>query len=447
MLPEPKRSRPDFRTLLESVEAAAPTEAIEVVTHELAAIMGARAVSFLIADFSGNAVVRFGRAEPGSDTASPEGGRDLETLQLSDTVYEQVLRTQKVDVQEIDGGTQLTVPVTDRGDAIGVLELILTQRPDDQTVADVAAAAHALAYVVVANRRHTDLFEWGQRTAPFSLAAEIQRRLLPASFTCEAGQFTIAGWLEPANSVGGDTFDYNLDQDALHVSITDAAGHDVAAALLATLLVGSLRNGRRRGLDLAEQAMNANEAVVTNTTHGQFVTGQLMRIDLNSGSAIIVNAGHPLPLRLRHGHVEEIKLDIDLPFGIRSGNHFRCNSSPWHPVIASSSSPTACSNATRPIWTCPTRSALPVTCTPARPFTPSARQSCAPREGISETTPQSCVSTGTAARPAGAGAPEVQASTEHRHKPITVPGRVLGLSQDECPHRRGEFRRRGGLAA
>ena len=27
MLPEPKRSRPDFRTLLESVEAAAPTEA------------------------------------------------------------------------------------------------------------------------------------------------------------------------------------------------------------------------------------------------------------------------------------------------------------------------------------------------------------------------------------------------------------------------------------
>jgi hypothetical protein len=228
MLPEPKRSRPDFRTLLESVEAAAPTEAIEVVTHELAAIMGARAVSFLIADFSGNAVVRFGRAEPGSDTASPDGGRDLETLQLSDTVYEQVLRTQKVDVQEIDGGTQLTVPVTDRGDAIGVLELILTQRPDDQTVADVAAAAHALAYVVVANRRHTDLFEWGQRTAPFSLAAEIQRRLLPASFTCEAGQFTIAGWLEPANSVGGDTFDYNLDQDALHVSISDAAGHDVA---------------------------------------------------------------------------------------------------------------------------------------------------------------------------------------------------------------------------
>jgi serine phosphatase RsbU (regulator of sigma subunit) len=52
---------------------------------------------------------------------------------------------------------------------------------------------------------------------------------LPASFTCEAGQSTIAGWLEPANTVGGNTFDYALEQDALHISITDAAGHDVAA--------------------------------------------------------------------------------------------------------------------------------------------------------------------------------------------------------------------------
>ena len=50
--------------------------------------------------------------------------------------------------------------------------------------------------------------------------------------------------------VGGDTFDYNLDRGFLHVSITDAVGHQVEASLL----VGSLRNGRRRGLGLAAQA-------------------------------------------------------------------------------------------------------------------------------------------------------------------------------------------------
>jgi hypothetical protein len=58
------------------------------------------------------------------------------------------------------------VPVTDRGDAIGVIELILPRYPDKQAVADVAATAHALAYVVIANRRHTDLCEWGNAPHP-----------------------------------------------------------------------------------------------------------------------------------------------------------------------------------------------------------------------------------------------------------------------------------------
>ena len=230
-----------------------------------------------------------------------------------------MLRTQQADLSRLGDGAQLILPVTDRGDAVGLLELILPDHPTEQVVADVVAAAHALAYIVVANRRHTDLFQWGQRSTPFSLAAEIQRRLLPSSFTCEAGQFTVSAWMEPASSVGGDTFDYVLGEDALQLSITDAAGHDVAAALLATLLVGSLRNGRRGGLTLLEQACGANDALTAHSTVGQFVTGQLVRIDLHSRSATVVNAGHPFPLRLRDGHVEEIELDIDLPFGIEAG--------------------------------------------------------------------------------------------------------------------------------
>ena len=57
-----------------------------------------------------------------------------------------------------------------------------------------------------------------------TLSAEIQRRLLPAAFTCEAGALTLSGWLEPAATVGGDTFDYSLDRHALHLSISDAMG-------------------------------------------------------------------------------------------------------------------------------------------------------------------------------------------------------------------------------
>ena len=313
----------DLRSLLERVEAAPPIDAVAAVADELARLSGAREVSFLIADFSGHALVRLGTATRAPEGARSRGVEHAETLPLEGTVHERVLRTQRAVVHAGAEGACVIVPVTDRGDAIGVLELMLPEVPDQQMRADIEAAGHALAYVIIANRRHTDLFEWGQRTTPFSLAAEIQRRLLPSAFTCEAGQFTLAGWLEPAATVGGDTFDYALDRDSLQVSVTDAVGHEVGAALLATLLVGSLRNERRRGLGLADQTRNANDAVALHSAPGQFVTGQVMRVDLHTREAQIVNAGHPFPLRLREGRVEEVDLAVDLPFGVERGTEYR----------------------------------------------------------------------------------------------------------------------------
>jgi serine phosphatase RsbU (regulator of sigma subunit) len=198
-------------------------------------------------------------------------------------------------------------------------------------VADVALAAHALAYVVIANRRFTDLFDWGQRSVPLSLAAEIQHRLLPPSYTCEAGQFTLAGWLEPAGNVGGDTFDFTMERDTLHLSMTDAMGHEVGAALLATVLVGALRNARRAGARLDEQARLASAELAANVVGDGFVTGQLARIDLCTGAATIVNAGHPPPLRLRDGRVELVRLAADPPFGTVREHQYKVQRLPLEP--------------------------------------------------------------------------------------------------------------------
>lgn len=64
--------------------------------------------------------------------------------------------------------------------------------------------------------------EWGQRSVRLSLAAEIQRRLLPGAFTCEGGQFTLAAWLGPAGEIAGDSFDFSIERDTLHLSMSDA---------------------------------------------------------------------------------------------------------------------------------------------------------------------------------------------------------------------------------
>jgi hypothetical protein len=149
-------------------------------------------VSLLIANLSGDAVVRMSHI---TDVSRMRSGRNerATSLPLSGSVYEQVLYSQEVDVRRDDGDWDVLVPVTERGDAIGILELTLQQEPGQQVVRDLRSAARALAYVLVASRRHTDVFEWAQRDTPFSLAAEIRRRLLPAAYTVEGGPFTLAG--------------------------------------------------------------------------------------------------------------------------------------------------------------------------------------------------------------------------------------------------------------
>jgi serine phosphatase RsbU (regulator of sigma subunit) len=317
-----RRSPLNLNVLLTAVEAAPPLEAVEVLGAALSETLGARDVSFLIADFSGRSLTRLSHVGLGSDAEGSLGRERAEAVPLIGTPHGRALADQKIVVVAENGEARLFAPVTTRGEAVGVMELLLDESPSELTLGSVASAAHALAYIVIANRRFTDLYEWGQRSRPLSLEAEIQHRLLPGSYTCEAVQFTLAGWLEPAGDVGGDTFDFSVERDTLHLSMTDAMGHTLAAALLATVLVGALRNARRRDVSLAEQARHADDALSSYADDWALVTGQLVRIDLNSGVAHIINAGHPPPIRLRAGHAETISLYADPPFATPSAGDF-----------------------------------------------------------------------------------------------------------------------------
>ncbi len=252
--------------------------------------LNAAVVSFLIVDFTGSSVVRLGAAD------SVESDEPPERVTLPGTLYADALRTQRPALQrEGNSWVRVVAPVTDRGDAIGLLELFLPEHPDDFAMRQIGA---------------------------LNLAAEIQHRLLPTSLACEAAQFTVAGALEPATHVGGDTFDYVVDRDTMQLSVTDAMGHDVEAALLATLAVCALRRPRRAGAELEVRALEADRAVIDHGRRG-FVTGQLLRISLLDGTTQFVNAGHPWPLRLRRERVEQMVPEVDLPFGIQPRTAYR----------------------------------------------------------------------------------------------------------------------------
>src|ERR671920_1014305 len=275
----------DLNEVLLAVEKTAPVGAVQAVTRSIGVSLDAVWVSFLVADMSGRALVRLVHVPIGDVPGARRQDEDVAmVLPFDGGPQEQALRAQQVLVEDVGDQFVVRAPVTQRGEVIGLLEIALSAAPAEAVVRRVSRAAHTLAFVVIANRRHTDLFEWGQRTSPFTLSAEIQRRLLPGAFTCEAGAFTLSGWLEPAASIGGDTFDYSLARDLLHFSVTDAMGHGVASALTATLCLAGLRNARRAGHSLVEQADVANAAVAEHAgARSAFITALLGRLDLRTG--------------------------------------------------------------------------------------------------------------------------------------------------------------------
>ncbi|MGW2826711.1 GAF domain-containing protein, partial [Streptomyces sp. NPDC001443] len=212
------RDRIGLSDVLAAAEAAAPVASLDVVARDLRERFGAEYASFLFVDIVGRRVVRV------TEEMDTQQGRRADQIPLVGSVYDEVLRTQQL-VQAPDGGRtqRILAPVTNRGDTIGVLELFLPRVTSD-VLQQVEEAAHALAYILVTDRRFTDLYLWGQRTTPMTLAAEIQRQLLPSAPSCEAAEFALACALVPADSVAGDSYDYTLDHDTLHLSVTDAMG-------------------------------------------------------------------------------------------------------------------------------------------------------------------------------------------------------------------------------
>src|SRR5215210_5192853 len=149
------RAQLDLAELLLAVENAPPVAAADVLGEHLAATFGATGVSLLVADFSGRALIRLGHTA--SDEKGPTRPRETaERVSLTRTAHGRALTDQRVVVQDGTDGTSVYAPVTNRGEAIGVLELSLAEAPDPQTLGEIALAAHALAYVVIANRRFTD---------------------------------------------------------------------------------------------------------------------------------------------------------------------------------------------------------------------------------------------------------------------------------------------------
>ncbi|MFC4942973.1 PP2C family protein-serine/threonine phosphatase [Pseudonocardia sp. GCM10023141] len=300
--------------LLGELDLAAPYELVEVCDAWLRRRVGARWSRLLLVDYSQTIL------EPVPESGSGPGERHVVAEGPAGLCY----REQRVVGSTGAEGSDavLFVPVTIRAERLGVL-MVGLDHPVGGTVEDLLTdASRVLAHVLASARRYTDRFEMLRRRKDLGLAAEIQWELLPV-LAYELPAFSIAGALEPAYDIGGDTFDYAVSSTRLTISITDAVGHGLRAALLGSLAVTAMRNARRSGEGVLAQAEAANQHLTEQFPGASFVTGQLMEIDVVSGEAVVINAGHPAPLLLRGGVVEEVELSPEPPLGLKTGPAYR----------------------------------------------------------------------------------------------------------------------------
>ena len=298
--------------LLPAMDEAFPTDLMDVLAGFLAEHAAAESVDLLLADYELEQLVRVRRDEPAASEASvPVSGTDAGRAFTAQSV---------VSVPEV-GITTVYVPVSLRAERLGVLRVRLTGAVPADVLTGLLQVATVVAYVVFGASRFTDMYEQARRRKPLALDAEMQWNLLPVR-AFSGPHFELAGQLMPAYDVGGDSFDYSVESGVLHLSLTDAMGHGLQASLLDTLTVSALRNVRRAGASLAEQAQEAQAALLQQFPRVTFVAAFVASIELATGAVGVVNAGHPTGYLIRGGRLEPVTLRAQTPLGLKPDTRY-----------------------------------------------------------------------------------------------------------------------------
>ncbi|MCX2968835.1 MULTISPECIES: PP2C family protein-serine/threonine phosphatase [Streptomyces] len=297
-----------------ALRAAAPHRLLDVVAAALREQYGADHVELRLADY-GLTSLQSVRGVP----------LEVDSVRIHDSPQGRAFGSQEPHVVSAPDTPAVTahLPVTARGDRMGVLSVTMPADRFDQTVLpEIAHVCAALGHEILVAERDTDLYRLARRAARLTLAAEMQWQLLPGrSFSRE--EFALGAHLEPAYAIFGDNYDWSCSADHLTLTVTNGMGTGIEAALLTNLAVNALRNARRAGTSLADQAALADQAVYAQYRGAAYVSVLLLRFDLATGEVEAVDAGSPRLWRQREAAVERVDFDAQLPLGMFEDTDYR----------------------------------------------------------------------------------------------------------------------------
>lgn len=127
------------------------------------------------------------------------------------------------------------------------------------------------------------------------IARDIQRSIVPSEFP-QHQQLDLYAYMMPAREVGGDLYDYLLEDNHLYVCLGDVSGKGVPAALFMGQATRMFRTLAREQCTPQEIATRLNAEFTEHNDNGMFVTMFIAYIDLTTGRMDFCNAGHNPPI-------------------------------------------------------------------------------------------------------------------------------------------------------
>ena len=145
------------------------------------------------------------------------------------------------------------------------------------------------------------------------IATNIQKELLPRSFSLGRDDIDVYGSLTPAREVGGDLYDFFVRDEKLFFCIGDVSGKGVPSAIVMAVIHALFRMASAHENNPARIMQTINETACEHNDTNMFVTLFIGAIDLPTGHLRYCNAGHDKPIVVGSGALEA---KANLPVGL-----------------------------------------------------------------------------------------------------------------------------------
>ena len=130
------------------------------------------------------------------------------------------------------------------------------------------------------------------------IARDIQMSMVPRTFPAfpDRRDIDLHAAIVPAKEVGGDLYDFFLQDDRLYFCVGDDSGKGIPASLTMAVAINLFRTIAKEGFPPEVIATKLNDTMSANNESAVFVTMFIGIIDLKTGNLDYCNCGHNSPV-------------------------------------------------------------------------------------------------------------------------------------------------------